>query len=92
MFKFTLAPNSTRRLAYFVYRGLTETGSGPEDCAYYGGCVLPPAGSQVALAQTISAALAANPPFCDLSLALRATIVNWPKVIVNCTYLPAIQK
>ncbi len=77
-FQFNLAPGATVRLAYFLYRGLAEGYAGPEDCAFYGGCTTPATGAEVTLAKSVVAALVARPAFCDLTPAIRATIINWP--------------
>ena len=94
MYKITLAPGATKRLAYFVYRGLAETDLGPADCNFYGGCVTPAAGSQVTLVHNALVALVANPPFCDLSAAVRNSIVNWPGIGGNCrsVFLPVVER
>jgi len=92
VFKLGIAPSGTVRLAYFLYRGLAETTSGPEDYAFYGGCVTPAAGSQTALATATVQALAAIPPFCDLPANELAQIVNWPDVVEHCVYVPVMEK
>jgi subtilisin-like proprotein convertase family protein len=92
VFSFVVPPGETRALAYFVARGLAEGTPGPADCDFYGGCVTPPAGSQVALIESTVANLAANPFFCDLSLAERAEIINWPGISTTCMYLPVLQR
>jgi len=90
LFNFVLQPGQTRTLAYFVARGLSESQPGPQDCAFYGGCATPPTGSQVTLIENTVAALAANPPFCDLSPTVLASLVNWPQVVQHCLYLPTL--
>ena len=64
--------------------------AGPADCGFYGGCVTPAAGSQVALMESTAAALAANPYFCDLSPAEVSQIINWPGVTRRCVFLPLL--
>ena len=73
VFTLTLAPGDTRRLAYFVYRGLEEGAVGPLGQT-------PAAGEQIAAAQTSVSGLVANPDFGDLTLAERDQIVNWPSI------------
>src|SRR5207247_6893771 len=89
----TLQPGATVRLAYFLYRGLAEGLPGPQDCPYYGGCVKPALATQVSLATTTVAALAANPYLCDLTPAERASLLNWPG-LTNChdLFLPIVRK
>jgi amidase len=94
-FKLILAPGASASLAYFVYMGLAEDQPGPPDCNFYGDCLpAPAAGSQVALAETTSAALALHPSFCDLSPAEFNKIVNWPGMTVcgNYLYLPLVRR
>jgi hypothetical protein len=78
------------RFAPFVYRGLAEGAPGPADCDVYGGCVTPANGAQVLLVKNAVTALEANPSFCDLSPAERASIVNWAGFTEHCTFLPAV--
>jgi hypothetical protein len=94
VYQLTLPAHATQRLAYFVYRGLAETTSGPADCDFYGGCVTPAAGTQVTLVRNALAALVANGPFCDLPAAVRATIINWPGAGGSCksVFLPVVQR
>jgi len=94
LFTFSLAPGQTRRLAYFVYRGLAEDTPGPVDCAFYGGCVTPAVGAEVALADSTVSALVLAPPLCDLSFAERASLVNWPGLAVACRdlFLPTLTR
>src|SRR6185369_14073744 len=87
-FQFNLAPGASARLAYFVYRGLAEATPGPTDCDFYGGCVSPAAGAQVTLVKNAVIGLQANPFFCDLSPAERASLVNWPGIVDHCAFLP----
>ena len=91
-FKFKLKPSDTARLAYFVYRGLSEYDPGPQDCAVYGGCVTPANGAQVALVTNAVTALQANPYFCDLSPSERASLVNWPGIVDHCDFLPIAER
>ncbi|MEP7356755.1 MAG: hypothetical protein ABI847_05910 [Anaerolineales bacterium] len=94
-FKLVLAPGASASLAYFVYHGLSEDGGSPNECYYYGDCVLPAPGSQVALAETTAAMLAAQPNFCDLTPAEFAKIVNWPGMTgceANNLYLPVLMR
>ena len=92
-FQFNLAPGATVRLAYFLYRGLAEGYPGPEDCGFYGGCTIPATGAQVTLAKNVVAALVARPAFCDLTPAVRATVLNWPAAS-GCLplFLPVIER
>jgi amidase len=92
LYTFSLAPGQTRRLAYFVYRGLAENTPGPYDCAFYGGCVTPAIGAEVALADSTLSALAAQPAFCDLGVVERASLVNWPGLALGgCdVFLPVL--
>jgi hypothetical protein len=94
LFTFSLAPSQTRRLAYFVYRGLAEGVPGPADCAFYGNCVTPATGAQVALADSTMAALAAHPALCDLSFAERTSLVNWTGLALGCAdlFLPLVRR
>jgi len=71
----TLAPGESASLAYFLYRGLEEETTGPLGQT-------PAAGEEIALAQTVMAALAASPNFSDLSPAERSQIVNFNTVAV----------
>ncbi|MEW6126564.1 MAG: hypothetical protein AB1757_05950 [Acidobacteriota bacterium] len=74
VFQFTLAPDESKSLAYFIYRGLSEEGqTRPTPAAVSGG-----ASPEVQLALLTSADLQANPDFTDLSPTQRALIVNWP--------------
>src|SRR6185295_2275987 len=94
-FKLTLAPGASASLAYFVYHGLGEGYSGPDSCYYYADCFQPAAGSQVALAQSTAAALAAGPNFCDLTPAEFNKIVNWPGKTacgLNSLFLPVVRR
>ncbi len=84
VFAFTLQPGETAHLLYFVYRGLSETVGGPEGCVT--DCVIPPAGSELALAQTTLLALAETPDVCGLSAEVRAHLINWPDLNVSCQY------
>ena len=89
----SVPPGATKRLAFFLYRGLAEGKPGPQDCTYYGGCVTPATGSQVSLAVTTMTSLAANPPLCDLSPAVRASLLNWPGLgACHDDFLPVIRK
>ncbi len=94
VFEFNLAPGATKRLAYFVYRGLAEGSPGPDGCDYYGGCTTPLTGAQSTLAKNVVTALAATPPLCDLSAAARATVVNWPSLASLCRdmFLPLLAR
>jgi hypothetical protein len=94
LFTFSLAPGQTRRLAYFVYRGLAEGTPGSVDCVFYANCVTPAVGAQVALADTTLAALAGQPALCDLSFAERASLVNWPGLALACRdlFLPTLTR
>jgi subtilisin-like proprotein convertase family protein len=95
IYKLVLAPGESASLAYFVYRGLTEGEPGPQDCEFYGDCVVPATGSQVALAHATAAALAANPNFCDLSQAELNKLVNWPgerPCGLSFLYLPLLRR
>lgn len=88
-YAFTLQPGETKHLMYFVYQGLAEEKKGPSGCT--SNCVIPPAGSEIALAQTALAALIANPDVCGLSAAVRENLVNWPDLDAVCSlpiYLP----
>ncbi|HNB50768.1 MAG TPA: proprotein convertase P-domain-containing protein, partial [Anaerolineales bacterium] len=90
-FAFTLQPGETTHLLYFVYRGLSEEETGPEGCIT--NCVTPPAGSEMALAQTVIAALAVQPEVCDLPADVRTNLINWPDLNVDCSvsvYLPIV--
>jgi hypothetical protein len=91
-FKFKLQPGATLRLAYFVYRGLAEGQAGPQDCEFYGGCLTPALGTQVALVANAVTGLQANPYFCDLSPAERASLVNWPGIVDHCVFLPVVRR
>lgn len=92
VFAFTLQPGETAHLVYFLYRGLAEERPGPEGCTV--DCVTPPAGSEIALAQTTLTALAAAPDVCDLPQSVLANVLNWPGVAASCpiypVYLPVI--
>lgn len=92
VFAFTLQPGETAHLVYFLYRGLAEERPGPEGCSVE--CVTPPAGSEIALAQTVLTALAAAPDVCDLPQSVLANVLNWPGVVDSCPdypiYLPVI--
>jgi hypothetical protein len=99
VFKLTIQPGETVTLVYFLYRGLAEEVAGPGNTDYGStclfNCVVPPAGSQIALAQTVLGQLAAEPDFCDLSAEVLATVVNWPNATASCPanypiYLPLI--
>lgn len=99
VFKLTLQPGQTATLVYFLYRGLAEEVAGPGN-TYWGemcfiNCVVPPAGSQIALAQTVLGQLAAAPDFCGLPASILATVANWPNATPSCpagypAYLPLI--
>ncbi|NUM47043.1 MAG: proprotein convertase P-domain-containing protein [Anaerolineales bacterium] len=82
VYAFTLQPGETKHLLYFVYRGLAEETEGPEYCTT--NCVTPPAGTEIALAQTVLTTLAATPDVCDLPEALFPELVNWPELNVTC--------
>ncbi|MCB9135174.1 MAG: proprotein convertase P-domain-containing protein [Anaerolineales bacterium] len=84
VFTFTLQPGETKYLMYYVYRGLAEEQEGPESCTT--NCIIPPTGSEIALAQTVLTALAASPDVCDLSASVRANLINWPELNVACSY------
>lgn len=91
IYKLVLAPGTSASLAYFLYRGLAENTDGPEECDYYDDCVSPPPGSEVTLAQTVAAQLAAQPDFCDLTAAQIAMLANWPGVTRECRlFIPAL--
>ena len=94
LFTFSLAPGATRSLAYFLYRGLPEGKPSPQDCAYYGGCFTPATGAQVSEAHATLSNLAADPPFCDLTPAVSASLVNWPNLALNChdNFLPVLMR
>ena len=94
LYTFNLAPGQTRRLAYFVYRGLAEDTPGPYDCNFYGGCVTPAIGAEVALADSTLAALAAQPVLCDLTQVERASLINWPGLALGCgdLFLPLLKR
>jgi hypothetical protein len=47
----------------------------------------------VTLAKNTLAALVAAPPLCDLSRAIRQTIVNWPvELLCQRLYLPLVRR
>jgi hypothetical protein len=94
LFTFSLAPGQTRRLAYFVYRGLAEGTPGPNDCVFYGNCFTPATGAEVALADSTMGALAAQPALCDLSYAERMSLVNWTNLASVCgdVFLPVVRR
>jgi amidase len=65
---FTLAPGATRSVAHFVVIGVSEAANG----------VGPKApGAQVAAVKAAATALAAAPPFDDLSKGQICSLVNW---------------
>jgi hypothetical protein len=94
IYKLVLGAGDTASLAYFVYRGLAEGNVGPQDCEFYGDCLpLPAAGSQVSLAESTAAVLAAVPNFCELSQDQLDSIVNWPGITLGCPvalFLPLV--
>ncbi|MBK8431419.1 MAG: proprotein convertase P-domain-containing protein [Chloroflexi bacterium] len=101
LFQLTLQPGETATLVYFVYRGLAEEMAGPGTtnwgytCLF--NCVVPPAGSEIALAQTVLGQLAAEPDFCGIPEDVLATVVNWPNAVSSCPsgypiYLPLITR
>jgi subtilisin-like proprotein convertase family protein len=97
VFRLDLAPGESASLAYFLYRGLSETNNGPEDCDYLPDpCTIPPAPSEINKAAVVMAALAAEPDFCDLSQAERANIRNWPGAddmpCLSKLYLPLVRR
>lgn len=84
VFAFTLQPGEPRHLLYFVYRGLSEVVGGPEGCVT--DCVIPPAGSELALAQTTSSRWLKPRMFAASLLRVRAHLINWPDLNVSCQY------
>ena len=94
IFRLSIAPGATARLAYFLYRGLSESDLAPQDCEYYDDCQpVPAANSEVTLAETRAAELAEGPYFCDLAPEVLAQIVNWPGAVMACSvYLPLAQR
>lgn len=91
VYAFTLQPGETKHLLYFVYRGLAEETEGPDYCTT--NCVIPPAGTEIALAQTVLTALAANPDVCGLPADVLGNLVNWPELDATCSipvYLPIV--
>jgi subtilisin-like proprotein convertase family protein len=94
LFSFNLAPGQTRRLAYFVYRGLAEDTQGSVDCQFYNNCVTPAVGAEVALADSTVAALVSQPVLCDLTFPERTSLVNWPGLALDCgdLFLPVLSR
>jgi hypothetical protein len=92
-----MATTANASLAYFLYRGLSETKNGPQDCDYLPDpCTIPPAPSEINKAAAVMAALAAEPDFCNLSQAQRANTRNWPGaggiVCQTLLYLPLVRR
>jgi subtilisin-like proprotein convertase family protein len=90
VFRLQLASGASASLAYFLYRGVAEDTTGPEDCEFYGGCQpAPAAGSEVVLAVSQAMTLAGHPAFCDLTQAEISKFVNWPGALRECRlFLP----
>jgi Asp-tRNA(Asn)/Glu-tRNA(Gln) amidotransferase A subunit family amidase len=92
VFTFTVEPGSTASLMTFVVKGLSEVydprGGFPVpirdgivapklDPPFTGTPVVPAAGSQIALVTDVARGLAAKPDVRGLTVAQRATILNW---------------
>ena len=92
VYKLELGPGASASLGYFVYKGLNESGPGPNDCEFYDDCLSPTPGTQLPLAQARITALALQPNFCDLTAGEFAKIANWPdKSACGATlYLPIV--
>jgi hypothetical protein len=65
-----LAPGQSVSLAYFLYRGLSETTTGPLGQT-------PTTGEEIALARSVLADLAANPDFSGVPANQLDQIINW---------------
>lgn len=96
-----LQPGETAYLVYYLYRGLAEGIAGPgnsnEGYSCAANCVVPPIGSETALAKTTLAQLAADPDFCGIPAEVMDKVANWPNATASCTagygiYLPFIRR
>jgi hypothetical protein len=79
VYRLTLAPGETARLAYFLYRGLHVGFPSPENCGRLGfpPCQIAMSDAEINKAAEAVEALVAAPDFGDLTAAERASIVNW---------------